>query len=105
MFFICAGGYVGNIKQKRAHAKGVKNKSVLMLYNKLVEIVGALSELVDIQELTDTIILQASTLAVAPFFVENISELQLNSLKLVTSVSIVWTRSIASRGSFISTFM
>ena len=31
-------------------------------------------------------LLQMSTLSVAPFFVENISELQLNSLKLVTRV-------------------
>ena len=30
---------------------------------------------------------QMSTLSVSPFFVENISELQLNSLKLVSSVS------------------
>ncbi len=29
-----------------------------------------------------------STLSVAPFFVENVSELQLNSLKLVTRVSV-----------------
>ena len=52
------GGYIGNIKQKRAHAKGVKNRTILLLYNKLTEVAGALSELVDIQELTDTIILQ-----------------------------------------------
>jgi hypothetical protein len=29
-----------------------------------------------------------STLGVAPFFVENVSELQLNAMKLVTTVSI-----------------
>lgn len=79
-----------------------------------------LAELVDIQELTDTTILQVkthhiawihhnlridksivlrkcdwfvyfqfqlSTLGVSPFFVENISEMQLNSMKLVTTVS------------------
>jgi len=32
---------------------------------------------------------QLSTLAVSPFFVENISELQLSALKLVTSVSVL----------------
>ena len=52
------GGYIGNIKQKRAHATGMKNRTILLLYNKLTEVAGALSELVDIQELTDTIILQ-----------------------------------------------
>ncbi len=71
---------------KRAKAHGAKNKNILALYNKLTDLVGNLAELVDIQELTDTIILQMSTLAVAPFFVENISELQLNALKLVTRV-------------------
>ena len=57
-----------------------------MLYNRLSEVVGTFAQLVDVQELTDTIVLQASTLAVTPFFVGNVSELQLNALKLVTSV-------------------
>ena len=32
---------------------------------------------------------QISGMGVAPFFVENISELQLNAMKLVTTVSVV----------------
>ena len=56
--FVFLAGYVGNIKQKRAHARGVKNRSTLLLYNKLTEVIGTISELIDIQELTDTIILQ-----------------------------------------------
>jgi len=32
---------------------------------------------------------QMSTLAVSPFFVENVSEIQLNALKLVTCVSLL----------------
>ncbi|GIY52104.1 nipped-B-like protein [Caerostris darwini] len=79
-------GYAGNIKQKRAHAHKVKEKSTLQLYNKLHETVRLLSELLELQTLTDTIILQVSTLGVSPFFVEGISELQLNSLHLVTTV-------------------
>ena len=43
---------------KRAKAHGAKNKNVLALYNKLTDLVDSLAELVDIQELTDTIILQ-----------------------------------------------
>ena len=116
-------GYQSNMKMKRAKAHGAKNKNVLALYNKLTELVDSLAELIDIQELTDTIILQVSTqsiygvfkpgngkyasvascirttslllsfqmstLSVAPFFVENISELQLNSLKLVTRVRVL----------------
>lgn len=79
-------GYAGNIKQKRAHAHKVKEKSTIQLYNKLHEAVSLLAELLDLQTLTDTIILQVSTLGVSPFFVEGISELQLNSLRLVTTV-------------------
>ncbi|GFT58052.1 nipped-B-like protein [Nephila pilipes] len=79
-------GYAGNIKQKRAHAHRVKEKSTLQLYNKLHEAVSLLAELIELQTLTDTIILQVSTLGVSPFFVEGISELQLNALRLVTTV-------------------
>ncbi|KAF8784326.1 nipped-B-like protein [Argiope bruennichi] len=79
-------GYAGNIKQKRAHAHRVKEKSILQLYNKLHETVSLLAELLELQTLTDTIILQVSTLGVSPFFVEGISELQLNALRLVTTV-------------------
>lgn len=73
-------------KMKRSRAGQVKHKSVITLYNKLTDLVGNLAELVEIQELTDTIILQISTMGVAPFFVENVSELQLNAMKLVTTV-------------------
>ncbi|XP_023223902.1 nipped-B-like protein [Centruroides sculpturatus] len=79
-------GYVGNIKQKRAHAHKVKEKSIIQLYNKLHEAVGLLAELLEVQTLTDTIILQVSTLGVGPFFVEGVNELQLNVLRLVTTV-------------------
>ena len=48
------------MKMKRAKAHGAKNKNVLALYNKLTDLVDSLAELVDIQELTDTIILQVS---------------------------------------------
>lgn len=60
-----------------------------MLYNKLNEVVGLLSELLSIQVLTDTAVLHVSTLGVAPFFVESVSELQLSALKLVTTVSYI----------------
>lgn len=51
-------GYQSNMKMKRAKAHGAKNKNILALYNKLTDLVDNLAELVDIQELTDTIILQ-----------------------------------------------
>lgn len=73
-------------KKKRGHIKEVREKSILQLYNKMQELVGLLAELLNIQILTDTIVLHASTLGVAPFFVESISDLQLRALKLVTVI-------------------
>lgn len=81
-----ADGYVGNMKRKRAQCKDVRNRSILGLYNKLHEVVGLLADLLSIQTLTDTTVLQLSTLGVCPFFVENVSELQLSALRLVTKV-------------------
>ncbi|XP_014208560.1 nipped-B-like protein [Copidosoma floridanum] len=73
-------------RKKRSHAKEVREKNLLMVYSKLNELVGLLAELLGIQILTDTSVLHASTLGVAPFFVENVSDLQLSSLKLVTVI-------------------
>ncbi|XP_016839309.1 nipped-B-like protein [Nasonia vitripennis] len=73
-------------RKKRSHAKEVREKNLLMVYSKLTELVGLLAELFNIQVLTDTSVLHASTLGVAPFFVENVSDLQLSALKLVTNI-------------------
>ncbi|GFN80172.1 nipped-b-like protein, partial [Plakobranchus ocellatus] len=79
-------GYHGSLKAKRARAVSVKHKSTITLYNKMCDLVNNLASLLGIQELTDTVILQVSSLGVSTFFVENISELQLNAMKLVTTV-------------------
>lgn len=76
-------------KKKRAHAREVRGKAMLTFYTKMHEVVGLLAELLNVQVLTDTTVLHLSTLGVSPFFVENVSELQLSSLKLVTGVSII----------------
>lgn len=73
-------------RKKRAHTKEVREKSILQVYNKMHALVGLLAELLSIQVLTDTSVLHASTLGVAPFFVESVSELQLSALKLVTII-------------------
>ena len=64
-FFFCKGMFyvleifIGSIKKKRAHSKGeVKHRSIVQLYNKLTEVVSMLGELMKIQVLTDTTILQ-----------------------------------------------
>merc|ERR1712130_1049771 len=74
------------VKKKRNYAPTVKDKKMLHLYNRCHEIVSLLGELVHIQLLTDTTVLHLSTMGVAPFFVENIPELQLSALKMVTGV-------------------
>ncbi|KAK7495047.1 hypothetical protein BaRGS_00013687 [Batillaria attramentaria] len=79
-------GYHGSLKAKRARAGSVKHKSSITLYNKMCEMISAMAELLIIQEMTDTTILQVSSVGVSAFFVENISELQLNAMKLVTTI-------------------
>lgn len=89
---------------------------MVALYDKLCDIVSSISELLEIQLLTDTTILQVpllrirfqildlrflfkcqttllsdlqvSTLGITPFFVENVCELQLCAITLVTAVSL-----------------
>ena len=56
------------------------------MYNKIAELIYLLAELLNIQVLTDTSILHASSMGVSPFFAENVSELQLSCLKLVTMI-------------------
>lgn len=70
----------------------MRDKTVLLVYHKMVVLVGLMAELLTVQTLTDTAVLHLSTVGVAPFFVENISELQLSALRyeliLVASIGI-----------------
>ena len=84
--FFFLDGYVGNVKKRRSQVRDVRDRNILSLYTKLHQLVGLLADLLQIQTLTDTAVLQLSTLGVAPFFVENVSELQLSALRLVTKV-------------------
>jgi hypothetical protein len=56
-FAIFTDGYTSS-KAKRARAGQVKHKSTITMYNKMAEMISNLSELLEIQELTDTTILQ-----------------------------------------------
>lgn len=71
---------------RRKKSTQVCQKSIQLLYSKLCELVKSLAELLCIQVLTDTSILHLSSMGVSPFFAENVSELQLSCLKLVTTV-------------------
>lgn len=73
-------------RKKRAHCKEVREKNLLLLYNKLCEVLLLLAELLDIQKLTDNSVLHTTTMGVSPFFVEGVSDLQLSALKLVTTI-------------------
>uniref|UniRef100_A0A3P9IZF3 Nipped-B protein n=1 Tax=Oryzias latipes TaxID=8090 RepID=A0A3P9IZF3_ORYLA len=76
----------GSSKSKKAKFSSHKQKVVVVLYNKVCDIISNISELLEIQLLTDTTILQVSNLGITPFFVENVSELQLCAITLVTAV-------------------
>ncbi|KAK1883924.1 Nipped-B-like protein [Dissostichus eleginoides] len=65
-------------KVKRGKSSSHKQKVVVMLYNKVCDIVSNMSELLEIQLLTDTTILQVSTL--------ECHDLQLCAITLVTAV-------------------
>ena len=78
--------YLGSMKKKRNYAPTVRDRKILNLYNRCNEIVCLLSDLIHIQRLTDTTVLHLSSMGVAPFFVENIPEIQLSALKLTTGV-------------------
>uniref|UniRef100_A0A8C7GV06 Nipped-B protein n=1 Tax=Oncorhynchus kisutch TaxID=8019 RepID=A0A8C7GV06_ONCKI len=79
------GGYLSS-RAKRAKSSTHKQRVIIMLYNKVCDIVSNISELLEIQLLTDTTILQVSSMGITPFFVESVSELQLCAIKLVTAV-------------------
>lgn len=76
----------------------MSGKGITSLYTKISELVSLLSELMNIQVLTDTSVLHASSMGISPFFVENVSELQLACLKLVRAVS--WIVSTSSKHFF-----
>nr|VZH95966.1 unnamed protein product [Spirometra erinaceieuropaei] len=76
-----------SIKSRRARERDIhKSTAIVHLYYRLVEIVSNLAELVNMQRLTDSLVLTLSSLGVSAFFVENVTELQLAALKLVTGI-------------------
>ncbi|CAL8321731.1 unnamed protein product [Lota lota] len=79
-------GSTPNQKAKRPKCPSHRQKAVVVVYNKLCDIISNMSELLRIQLLTDTTVLQVTSMGMTPFFVENISELQLCSIQLVTAV-------------------
>ena len=86
-FVIHVGGRVS--KQKTAKAKkgfSFNRWDLTLLYFKLAELLESMSVLAKSCVLTDTLVLQLSSLALKPFFVENNSTLQLSALKLARNI-------------------
>jgi cohesin loading factor subunit SCC2 len=75
-----------NQNSSAASAVAKANKNVQYFFNKTREILDLIGDLVSQTDMTDTIVIILSTLTVACFFVENINELQLECLKIVTCI-------------------
>lgn len=77
-----------SIRSRRAKERDSHKpaQALVHLYYRLVEIVSGLAELINIQRLTDSLVLTLSSVGVSIFFVENVSELQLAGLKVVTGI-------------------
>lgn len=74
-------------KDKQKKKSGGLSRNVQLLYTKLVDLTKIFVTLFDNCAFVDTIVLAVSTLAVEPFFVDNIETLQFACLELITTVS------------------
>ena len=63
-----------------------KAKNMQHFYNRMREILNLTGELIGQIDLTDTIIITLSSLSIMCFFVENINDLQLEALKILTNI-------------------
>ncbi|KAK6104387.1 Sister chromatid cohesion C-terminus family protein [Brugia pahangi] len=76
-----------NEDRKRKRSISIARSRVIKnIYTRVTELVGCFAELVRMQSLTDTAILQLCTLASGPFFVDNVGELQMQSIKLLSAI-------------------
>lgn len=73
-------------KSSGGGASGGISRGIQMLFTKLVELTKIFVTLFDNCSFVDTIVLAVATLAVEPFFVDNIETLQFAALELVTTV-------------------
>ncbi|XP_065906128.1 nipped-B-like protein [Dysidea avara] len=79
-------GLLPKLKRKTGMGSTGGKREILPIYNKMVEIFEGLAELIEKQTLPDTTILRVSSLGITPFFVEDISALQLSALRLIRAV-------------------
>lgn len=74
-------------QRKKTKSHQNHHRSLQMFYSKVVELLKVFVALFDKCIFVDTIVLPLSTLAIEPFFVDNIETLQFVCLELVTTVS------------------
>lgn len=75
-------------QRKKTKSHQNHHRSLQMFYSKVVELLKVFVALFDKCIFVDTIVLPLSTLAIEPFFVDNIETLQFVCLELVTTVSL-----------------
>jgi cohesin loading factor subunit SCC2 len=61
-------------------------KYIQHFYNRLREILNLIGDLIQIIDLTDTIIITLSSMCIMCFFVDNINEIQLEAMKILTNI-------------------
>ncbi|KAM3720051.1 Nipped-B-like protein [Dirofilaria immitis] len=79
----------GRKNEDRKRKKSISNarsRIIKNIYTRVTELIGCFAELVRTQSLTDTAVLQLCTLASGPFFVDNVGELQMQSIKLLSAI-------------------
>ena len=79
-------GFVSKIKQKRARAGASRDDTMLKLYSRFEDIALLFAEVVAAQTLDEGPLFSLASLGVSAFFVENVRDLQLKSLRLVANV-------------------
>ncbi|XP_043066416.1 nipped-B protein isoform X3 [Drosophila bipectinata] len=72
--------------RKKMKSQQAHNRSLQLFYSKTVELLKVFVTLFDKCVFVDTIVLPLSTLAIEPFFVDNIENLQFVCLELVTTI-------------------
>jgi cohesin loading factor subunit SCC2 len=73
-------------QKRRQNTSSSASKLIISVYHKMIEVIEELAMLIESHPLTDMTVLKLSSLGIFPFFVENISTLQLSALKIVRAI-------------------
>ncbi len=79
-------GQTNSTSSSASSSNSFKTKNIQHFYNRMREILNLIGEIVCQIDMTDTIVITLSSLSVMCFFVENINDLQLETLKILTNL-------------------